>query len=304
VPRLRAAAALLIVLVLIPGAGAPVAGSTEADPVLLAAGDVARCDESGDETTAVLLDENRGTVAMLGDGAYANGTEAEYRDCYGPTWGKHKDRTRPVPGNHDYVQAGGPGYYGFFGSAAGDKAKGFYSYDLGAWHVVALNSNCHEVGGCGAGSPQDQWLEADLASTAARCVLAYWHHPRFFSSAPEPGVTKVDPTDVKMTPVWRTLQAAKADVVLSAHVHVYERFARQDSAGQADPSGLREFVVGTGGGKPGVFTGDTAPNSEVRGDQVWGVLRLDLHPEGYDWHFLPAGGGTFTDSGTEACSAK
>lgn len=297
--RLRAAAALLLVLGLMPE---PVAAG--GDPVLLAAGDIAQCNDNGDEATAALLDTNPGTVLMLGDGAYPSGTEAEYRECYGPSWGRHRDRTRPVPGNHDYVQAGGAGYYGFFGAAAGDRTRGYYSFDRGGWHLVALNSNCHDSGGCGAGSPQEQWLKADLASTSAGCILAYWHHPRFFSPAPEPGLKRVDPTDVKMTAMWRDLQAAGADVVLSGHVHVYERFARQDSAGNADPGGIRQFVVGTGGGDRGVFAGGPAANSEVRNDQTWGVLRLDLRPDGYDWRFLPAGGGTFTDSGTEACSGK
>lgn len=286
-----------------PTAGAPVRveQAVAGGAVLLAAGDIARCDDMGDEATAALLDQDPGTVAMLGDGAYPDGAAEEYAQCYQPSWGRHRDRTRPVPGNHDYVTSGAPGYFGYFGAAAGEPGKGYYSYDLGAWHVVALNSSCKEVGGCTAGSPMETWLSADLAAAGAQCILAYWHHPRYFSPSLEPGVGRVDPEDKKMTRIWRDLHDAGADVVLSGHRHNYERFTRQDADGHADPTGIRQFVVGTGGGAQHLFTGPVAPGSEARGDRAWGVLRLALRADGYDWTFQPVPGAGFTDSGGDTC---
>jgi hypothetical protein len=278
-----------------------VARAATGEEVLLAAGDIAECDEQGDEATAAILAQQTGTIAMLGDGAYPDGTAQEYAQCYDPTWGRHKGRTRPVTGNHDYVEKGAPGYFGYFGARAGEPPKGYYSYDLGAWHIVALNSSCKEVGGCERGSRMEAWLQGDLAATRAQCILAYWHHPRYFSPSREPGVGKVDPRDRKMTHIWRDLHAAGADVVLSGHRHNYERFVRQDGDGNADPSGIREFVVGTGGGPHHLFTGPVAPGSEVRADGIWGVLRMTLRPDGYDWTFLPAEDSTFTDSGHDTC---
>ncbi|MCH7718695.1 MAG: metallophosphoesterase, partial [Chloroflexi bacterium] len=150
--------------------------------MLVGAGDIASCASSGDEATADLLDGIAGTVVTFGDNAYQSGTESEFADCYEPTWGRHKARTRPAPGNHDYITPGASGYFEYFGAAAGDPSKGYYSYDLGAWHVIAINSNCSQVGGCDAGSPQEQWLRADLAESPTSCTVAYWHHPRFSSS--------------------------------------------------------------------------------------------------------------------------
>ena len=148
---------------------------------LLAAGDIASCGSNGDEQTANLLDDQAGTVITLGDNAYDSGSTSEYANCYDPTWGRAKARTHPAPGNHEYNTAGATGYYGYFGAAAGDPETGYYSYDLGSWHLIALNSNCSAIGGCGAGSPQEQWLRADLAAHPTDCTLAYWHHPRFSS---------------------------------------------------------------------------------------------------------------------------
>ena len=271
------------------------------DPVLVAAGDVARCNDTGDEATAALLDAIPGTVAMLGDGAYPDGTAQEYATCYDPSWGRHKAMTRPVTGNHDYVTPKASGYFGYFGAAAGDPAKGYYSYDLGPWHLIALNSTCKAVGGCEAGSPMEQWVKADLAAHPAPCILAYWHHPRFFSPAREPSVSHFDSVDRKMSAIWRDLQAAGAAVVLAGHRHVYERFARQDADGNADPKGVRQFVVGTGGGDFEKFTTGPAPHSEIRQENVFGVLKLTLHATSYDWQFVPVAGQSFTDSGSESC---
>lgn len=260
-----------------------------ADPVIVAAGDIADCGTTKDSATAALLDGIPGTVATLGDNVYSSGTTAEFRDCYAPTWGRHRSRTRPAAGNHDYRTPGATGYFDYFGAAAGDRATGYYSYDLGAWHIVVLNSNCTAVGGCGSGSAQGRWLRADLAANGAGDVLAYWHHPRFSSGAH--GAT----TGVQ--DLWEILYAAGADVVLNGHDHDYERFDLQDPWGRRDATfGIRQFVVGTGG------TGlrpraSFAPNSQVF-STTHGVLRMTLRPGAYEWSFLPIAGSSFHDTGT------
>lgn len=284
-------------LVVTLGGGAASAASPTvartADPVLLAAGDIASCDSAGDEATAVLLEGGSATVATLGDNVYDRGTDREYDECYDPSWGRAKSRTKPSAGNHEYATEGADGYYDYFGDAAGDPDEGYYSYDLGAWHVVVLNSNCSEAGGCGEGSPQEEWLRADLAAHRTTCTLAYWHHPRYSSG-------KHGNHD-RMQRIWETLYGAGADVVLSGHDHSYERFAPQDDSGRADPArGIRQFVVGTGGKNHYDFQ-TTKPNSEVRESGTFGVLKLQLHAEGYDWEFLSVAGKTFNDSGTGAC---
>ncbi len=280
-----------------PVAADPVTGDAAAQPdapVLVAAGDIARCGEPGAAATAALLAELPGTVATLGDNAYRAGSRRDFADCYEPTWGAEKGRTRPVLGNHEYGTREARGYFGYFGDAAGERGKGYYSYDLGAWHVVALNSNCDEVGGCAAGSPQEQWLRADLAAHPAACTLAYWRHPVFSSGAEHGG----EPT---VRPLWDALAEAGADVVLGGHEHNYERFAPQAPDGRADEAyGIREFVVGTGGA--GHYPiGDPLPNSEARNDDTFGVLALTLRPDGYDWAFVPVSGGAFTDAGSAPC---
>lgn len=265
------------------------------DPVLVGAGDIASCSSTGDEATANLLDGIAGTVVNLGDNAYDNGTAAEYTNCYGPTWGRHLARTKPSAGNHEYNTLNATGYYGYFGTAAGDPSKGYYSYDLGAWHVIVLNSNssCTTIS-CAAGSAQDTWLRADLAAHANVCTLAYWHHPRFNSGASHGNNTAV-------APFWDALYQYGADVILNGHEHVYERFAPQTPAAVADPAaGIRQFTVGTGGRSHYTF-GTIQPNSEVRNGTTYGVLKLTLHATSYDWQFVPVAGGTFSDSGTGSC---
>ena len=263
-------------------------------PVVVAAGDIAVCYGAGDQATAELLTQIGGTVLTLGDNAYRYGTPAAFADCYDPSWGRAKDRTKPSPGNHDYYSGGAEGYFGYFGEAAGERGRGYYSYDLGAWHVVSLNSNCEFVGGCGAGSAQVRWLEDDLARNRKACTLAYWHHP-LFSSGEKHGNTP------EVRPLWTTLHAAGAEVVLSGHEHNYERFAPQDPLGKANPArGIRQFVVGTGGRSHYEIT-DPIANSEVHNDDTYGVLKLTLRPEGYDWRFVPVEGGRFTDSGGARC---
>jgi len=258
------------------------------DPVFVGAGDIANCSGNTDEATAKLLDSISGTVFTVGDNVYPDGTAAQFTDCYGPTWGRHKDRTRPSPGNHDYHTAGAAGYFGYFGAAAGDPAKGYYSYNLGAWHIISLNS---EVG-YAAGSAQEQWLKADLAANSSMCTLAYWHHPRF-SSAQHGNSTRSQA-------FWQALYDQGADVVLNGHDHTYQRFAPQNPSGQADPKGIREFVVGTGGA--GLYPFPTnQPNTEVRNNTTHGVLKLTLHATSYDWQFVPIAGQNFTDSGSANC---
>ncbi|MEP6506658.1 MAG: Ig-like domain-containing protein [Gemmatimonadales bacterium] len=258
--------------------------------VFVGAGDIASCSSTGDEATATLLDGISGTVFTLGDNAYETGSVAEFSGCYDPSWGRHKARTRPAPGNHDYGTAGAAGYYGYFGSAAGDPSTGYYSYDIGEWHIIALNSNLAN----GTGSTQEQWLRADLAASTKSCTLAYWHHPRF-SSGLEHGS---DPT---LQPLWQALYDANADVILSGHDHDYERFAPQTPAGVADAAlGIREFVVGTGG-RSHYSLGTVKANSEVFNGTTYGVLKLTLAPGSYTWQFVPVSGGIFTDSGTGTC---
>ena len=268
---------------------------TEAPPdgseILIGAGDISDCNNNNDEATAKLLDANlTGTVFLAGDNAYESGTTTEYNNCYNPTWGRHKARTKPSPGNHEYNTLNATGYYGYFGAAAGDPAKGYYSYDLGAWHIVALNSNIANIDA----AAQLTWLNADLTANTKSCTLAYWHHPRF-SSGSEHG------NNSAMQPFWDVLVQFNADVILNGHDHDYERFARQSPTGVADNvNGIREFVVGTGG--RALYTlGTRKANSEVFNSSTFGVLKLTLSAGSYSWQFIPVAGSTFTDSGSENC---
>jgi hypothetical protein len=271
-----------------------VEASPTANAVLVGAGDIADCTSQGDEATAALVEGIRGTVFTAGDNAYLNGTAKEFANCYGPTWGRFKNRTMPAPGNHEYQS--GPkaaGYYRYFGAAAGDPEKGYYDYTLGSWHVIVLSTTCW-AGGCEAGSAQEQWLRSVLAASKVRCTVAITHHPRF-SSGGEHGSS---PT---VQPLWQALYDHGAELVLAGHDHVYERFAPQRPGGVADAAfGLREFVVGTGGRDHRRF-GPAVRNSEVRNNDTFGVLKLTLHRDRYDWEFVPEAGKSFTDSGTGAC---
>jgi acid phosphatase type 7 len=271
------------------------------DPVVAAAGDIA-CDSSivtpsrchQGSTADLVVRGGFDAVLDLGDNQYEVGSFAAYEAYYDPTWGRVKAITHPVPGNHEYETPRASGYYDYFGPAAGDPSKGYYSYDIGSWHIVALNSNCPDVGGCGTGSPQERWLRADLAAHPATCTLAYWHHPRFSSGTTHGS----DPT---YTAFWQALYEGGADVVLAGHEHNYERFGLQRADGTADPAkGIREFVVGTGGREHYPF-GPPIANSQVRDNTTFGVLELVLHPGSYEWDFVPELGGGFTDSGTQAC---
>ena len=260
------------------------------DLVMAGAGDIASCESEGDEATAILLEGIEGTVFTTGDNVYPDGSFDEYIDCYDPTWGRFKDRTFPSAGNHDYGTEAGEGYYRYFGPAAGNPGEGYYSYQLGTWHIIVLNSNLSVA----SGSTQEQWLRADLAAHTAVCTLAYWHHPRFSSG-------EVHGSNRDMGPLWQALYEYGADVVLNGHEHHYERFEPQNPDGLADPArGIRQFVVGTGGRSHYAFDAPIA-NSAVRETGTYGVLKLTLHSTSYSWEFVPELGQTFTDSGTAPC---
>ena len=271
----------------------PVVAAAAPPPVFIqAAGDIASCNSSGDEATANLLDTLPGTVLALGDLAYPDGTLTEFQTCYEPTWGRHKLRTAPAPGNHEYNTPGATGYFAYWGQQAGDPAQGWYSFERGAWHVISLNSNCSDVGGCTEVSPQGQWLKADLEYHSNLCVLAYWHHPRFSSGTAHGSSTAVQP-------LWQILYDHEADVVLSGHEHVYERFARQSPTGAADTNGIRQFTAGTGGRSHYSFA-SPLPNSEVRDSTHHGVLELRLFAGRYEWAARATDGTSF-DQGSDAC---
>jgi hypothetical protein len=260
------------------------------DPVLVGAGDIASCDGNGDQATASLLEGIAGTVFTTGDNAYPDGTYDEFVNCYDPTWGRFKDRTFPSAGNHDYATGTADGYFRYFGAVAGNTGEGYYSYELGVWHIIVLNSNLPVA----SGSPQEQWLRADLAAHPSACTLAYWHHPLFSSGS-------LHGSNPEMKPVWQALYEYGADVVLNGHEHNYERFEPQNPEGVFDPAGgIRQFVVGTGGMSHYPF-GPPIANSAVRDAETYGVLKLTLHAGSYSWEFIPEAGKTFTDSGTASC---
>ena len=286
----------LAVLIAIVAVSFSVLGVAQQDPVLVGAGDIASCEDlSGAEATAKLIDKIPGTVIAVGDLAYPDGSDEQFAKCYGPTWGRFRDRTRPAPGNHEYHSDGASGYVRYFGMLAGDPRKAYYSYDLGRWHIIALNSECDEAGGCSPQSEQGKWLQEDLAKHRSGCTLAYFHKP-LFSSGLKHG------NDPEVKPFWEILYHSGAAVIVNGHDHDYERFALQDPSGKVDSvHGIREFVVGTGGKNSHRTFGAPQPNSEVRQGDTFGVLKLTLHAESYDWEFVPEAGKTFTDSGTGRC---
>ena len=252
--------------------------------IFVGAGDISDCDNNNDEATAKLLESIPGTVFTTGDNAYENGSPAQYTNCYDPTWGQVKDRTRPIPGNHEYHTSNAAGYFQYF-----DNIAPYYAYNLGNWRIYALNSEIDVL----ENSPQVQWLQADLAANPSQCVLAYWHRPRW-SSGDHHG------SDTLYQTLWQILYDAGAELVLNGHEHNYERFAPMNASGQPDPLGMREFVVGTGG--RGLYGfGTPLPTSEVRDSTSYGVLKLTLREAGYDWEFIPAEGSTFTDHGSADC---
>ncbi len=279
-PPRATAFALACALVLALGASGAIGKASPRTATLIAVGDIASCASGGDEQTAALVSALPGPIAVLGDIAYDNGTAEDFAKCFDPSWGPLVPRIRAALGNHEYNSG--------TASVAIDRfrlpQRGWYSYALGAWHVIVLNSNCAEVGGCERGSAQWRWLRADLAAHRNRCTLAYWHHPRFSSGA--------HGSNVAYAPFWDLLARAKVDVVLQGHDHHYERFAPLQ--------GIRSFVVGTGG-KSLYPTLWRRSGSIVRNSSTYGVLRLTLRPAGYAWTFLPVPGSTFGDAGTARC---
>jgi hypothetical protein len=289
--------------------------------VIAAAGDIA-CDpasvnfKGGLGTTAncrqmatsnLLVNANLAAVLLLGDNQYFCGSLPAFQQSYDPSWGRVKSITRPAVGNHEYVtqgdgsnpttgcdstNAGAKGYYAYFGSQAGTSGKGYYSYDIGDWHLIALNAECSFIsGGCGTSSEEGKWLANDLATHSNKCTLAYWHEPLFSSGGRA--------TSSVLT-FWNQLYPKGVDVVLNGHDHIYERFAPQTPTGSADANGIREFIVGTGGNNH-TSIASVAANSQVRNASTYGVLKLTLHPTSYDWTFTPEAGAAFTDSGSGAC---
>jgi hypothetical protein len=243
-------------------------------------------------TSNILFGSDLAAVLPLGDDQYEDATQWKFMQSYDASWGRLMSLTRPIPGNHEYLTQNAAGYYGYFGSRAGDSTKGYYSYDIGAWHIIALNSECANIGGCGAGSPEEVWLRNDLATHTNFCTLAYWHRPRFSSG--------FNGGNVSFSTWWTDLYNAGADVVLNGHDHDYERFAPQNPSHVATSIGIREFVVGTGGAEHTPFTASSA-NSQVFNANTFGALKLTLHPTGYNWQFVPEAGRAFTDSGSGPC---
>ncbi len=264
--------------------------STPGDPVILAAGDTRSGCEAGNFATLAILDRYHSNIPILHNGDFTDsGDASEYAGCYSQTWGKHKGQTRPVPGNHEYITNGAASYFDYFGSLAAPQGTSYYSFDLGAWHIVALNSEID----VSSTSVQVAWLKSDLVAHPAICTLAYWHEPRFSSG--EHG------NNTFVSALWQTLYDNNAEFVLNGHDHDYERFAPQNPSGVLDEArGIQEFVIGTGGVAERPF-GIIRANSQVRNSNTWGVLELALHPAGYRFKFIPVSGGTFTDEGTMAC---
>jgi hypothetical protein len=268
--------------------------SAGSSAVMVGAGDIAVCNKSDDEATAALVNAIPGEVFTLGDNVYENGTTAEFNNCYDPSWGAFKSRTHPSTGNHDYNSNGAAPYFAYFGAAAGTAGEGYYSYDLGAWHVIVLNSNLTGS----ANTAQLQWLGTDLATHSNLCTLAYWHNP-LYSSIGGSGSGGAIITSVR--PFWDSLYAADADLVLNGHRHVYERLAPMRPDGTPDDAtGIRTLIAGTGGSSGGDLT-NIFPTSEKREGRTYGVLKLTLRASSYDWQFIPVAGSTFTDSGTGTC---
>jgi len=274
---------------------------TPVDAVLVGAGDISSCTQTNDDRTAQLLDSvvagANGEVVVFaaGDNVYENGTLEEYQQCYDSTWGRHKARTRPAAGNHEYSTGNADGYFSYFGSAAGDPEQGYYSYELGTWHIVVLNTSNHcQLILCDGASPQVSWLRADLAAHPNFCTLAIWHDPLFSSG-------RVHGSSQYVQPFWETLHASGADVVVNGHEHNYERFAPQTPVGALDEEhGIREFIVGTGG-ESHYRAGPFLPNSEIGDGNSFGVLKLTLHPASYSWEFIPDEFGEFQDAGSGNC---
>ena len=271
-----------------PGGPTPPPPPPVTTAIVLAAGDIGECGFGALETGR-LLDNLAGTVLVLGDVAYMHGSFANFRDCYDPAWGRHKDRTRPVPGNHEYETPGASGYYDYFGGLAGNRGQGYYAFTAGQWRLIALNSEVP----MSAGSAQINWLRDELQTNPSTCTLAYWHRPLYSSGANGPN------PDTRL--LWSTLIEFGAEVVLNGHDHMYEVFNHQDAQGRPDPvNGLRQFTVGTGGARL-TNPGPPRPNSAVRSAASYGVLQLTLQPTSYSWEFKPVNTNVSGDTGQGIC---
>lgn len=287
--------ALMAALVSRPAPSAP--ASAEPSPLpaaatVVAVGDIGYCDGGNDERVAILADRLPGTILLLGDIAYPSGRAVDFEECFDPAWMNLRERFLPVPGNHEYESEGAGPYFAAFGDLAGTPGEGWYSTELGAWHVVALNSNCAAVG-CDSSSSQARWLRDDLAAHPATCTLAFTHVPRWSSG--------VHGNAEEMADLWAILHEAGVDVMVTGHDHDYERLAPMDAAGSADPdAGVRQFVAGTGGREINPFA-EILPTSEARNDISFGVLQLDLEADAYRWQFVPIDGDGFTDAGEGVC---
>jgi len=282
------AALLGVLLVTVPRLGPappiPLPSVEPAATILLAVGDIGSCDGVHDEAVADLAAHLPGTIALLGDIAYPDGSAADFANCFDPAWGPLRDRVRPAPGNHEYQTTDASGYFSYFAAVAGTPGEGWYSYDLGAWHVVVLNSNCEFVG-CEEGSPQHAWLVADLLAHPVACTLAYWHHPRVSSGR--------HGDDPRTDALWRALATAGADLLLAGHDHDYERIAPIDT--------MRSFVVGTGGRSLYELERSPGARTELRVNDSYGLLMLTLRDADFSWRFVPAAGSTLLDAGSADC---
>lgn len=279
-------AALMFLLLTSP----PLLPAQAKEAVLVGAGDIAGCNGGQGNATAKIVDRVPGTVFTVGDNVYSHGTALEFIECYSLSWGRHRSRTRPAPGNHDYESPEARPYFDYFGAKAGPAGLGYYSYNVGDWHIVSLNSNTIAKS---FGPAQEEWLRKDLTANRSNCTIAYWHSP-FFSSGERYG----NVTDTAN--LLRMLYEHGTAALISAHEHFYERFAPQDPNGRSDPQGIRQFVVGTGGARL-YKLGATKPNSEVRNNVTHGVLKLTLNSTSYSWEFIPVAGRAFTDRGSASC---
>lgn len=283
-----------------PRSRTPSPAPSTGDFVVMGAGDIA-CEPPSlpfgsschEYATSELL-ASADLVLTFGDNQYQDATLDKFLRSYDRSWGRFKAKTRPAPGNHDYLSAGASGYFDYFGVLAGQRGQGYYSFDAGGWHFIALNSECSDVGGCGPGSLQYEWLRRDLAASTAPCTAAYWHHPRFSAGKYH--------DDSRYQPFWNLLYADGAEVVMAGHDHNYQRYAPMTPSGARDDArGIRQFVVGTGGKNHYPVDTVPVPNREIAEDSTYGVLKLVLRADGYDWAFVPEAGETFTDAGSGVC---
>ncbi len=271
----------------------PTHTQTPTPAILAGAGDIAICGQDGDDQTADLLDDIPGVIFTAGDNSNEQGTMEQYQECFDPSWGRHLWRIRPAAGNHDYETADAADYYSYFGDTAGKSGEGYYSYEMGDWHIIVLNSNCLSIDGCGPSSPQIAWLKEDLERHPNPCTLAYWHHPRWSSGY-------YGDSDWLDT-FWQVLYEHGVELIINGHDHFYERLAPQNPDGDIDrKQGIRQIIAGTGGvGNDGFY--ELAQHIEVHNNEDFGVLKLSLFPGRYEWEFLPVEADGFTDSGSDIC---